>query len=297
MSEEPTQSADEQNAATPVKPIPGQEKNTRSKLRLVIGLVWAVILTLVIVGFVFFFSVSEKRLGQWVELDKQVFGFGHAPGDLLSDGTIQLSQRSHQFADLHLKVLAAMFLWLVLFAPIPLLLRDKKVLSAHIWGVIGCIILFASAGFFYYSAWIAPNQAYANKYKLRFVPSSSKVSSYVDRLAESDVEPDEANELVTGLTWINMCSNYKLNEPPTSEFESLVKMAGDESKPKLSRLMAAVAVSRMMTTEELNSKKHFKEMKSAAESAKELKDEISQRHLVTLAKLTGAETGSNLAFE
>ena len=284
---------EEQNLPTEQKPAPEKPK----KSLLLAGIILVTVMLTCLSVFSWVFVLGAKRLERWVELDKQLFGFGHAPGELLSDNTIWLFQQSERFANPGILGLSMLFLVLVMCAPIPIFLRDRRVTIAGVWCLISAGLLLSGSAFFYYMAWYVPQMNYAQKYELSETPFAGRATKYVDRLRDANLEQEQAAELMSMLGWINECSQFKLNDRPEQAMDALVELAGDTSQQKLNRLMAAASLHRMMTPEEINGKLHFDVLKSAAESAKGLKGEIAERQLVILAKLTGAQTGSNLAFE
>ena len=149
MSDQPeSQSANQADLKT-------EQASPAGSSNLVMGCCWGLILTLVLVGFIWVFSSCTARLGQWVELDKQLFGFGHAPGDLLSDSTIKLSQQCQRFSGIHLLVLSGIFLWLLICAPVFILLRDRRNVIAYLWGSMGVLVL---CGFGAYPSIVASSQ-------------------------------------------------------------------------------------------------------------------------------------------
>ena len=238
-----------------------------------------------------------ERMEKWVLLDKEIFGFGQAPGNFLPSTYVDTMLRLQQFANPVPLTLCWLLLMLVACGPFLILAGKQK--WALGWGWL-CLVMIASSlglGYIGHQAYRTPHEIFAREYKLAEAPRFSRRATYMERLTDPQNDVDTANGYVGMLGWFEECSRFGLNRRPLETRDRLAEFAGDENQAPLSRLLAAAAVLRMLDPQELEERLHFEPMKLAAESARDLEGDTVFLLLRNVGRPTGADVGGALAFE
>ena len=252
---------------------------------------------LAIAVLLFIFSVMSVRLEKWVALDKEIFGYGQTPGNFLPESMVTLMQRTQQFNSLPLLILTGLLLVLVACGPALILMRKGRTWLGVGYNHFVIFLLGCGVAFLTYQAYRVPNVRFAEEFNAPEVPDFSRADYYTDQLLSEQLDIDTANGFVGMLGWLEERSRYGLNARPLPQRERLVSFAGDESKPPQHRLVAAAAVLRLLSNDEIEAELHFEPMKKAAESAKDLEGDTLFVLLRQVGRTTGADLGGALAFE